>query len=486
MSEHSEDQESLLLPNENPPYYRTPYYNRPMEWPFIRKLTIITFVSFTAFNDCIASTISTPNTPQIIDDFNISNASLMSLLISIHIVGLSTGPLIVAPLSEVYGRTPLTHASNFLFVLASVLCAASKTFPTLLFARVLIGLAGSVPITLAPGYIADLVPLENRGKWMTLWSTGYLLGNTIGPVFGGYIGLWKGWRFVFWVEAVISALTALIGLVVMRETFLPVLAGQDPKGKCIESNHKQKNPLRDGLVRSVKIALHSPVLLLVTLFTSAAFVSLYFLITTIPSLFHDQYGFNEGETGLAFIGFNIGFAAGEYILGPLSDWYKNKRTRERGTSRPEDRLALLMPINIIMALGYLTYGWSIQGNMHWVLPVIGTGITAFAIIGVILSAQLYIMDAFGIFAASASSVNIVVRSALATSLPLAAPVMYERLGSGWGNSVLAFVALALVPLSLFLTRHGERFRTSPETQPISGDRYGTFSNEALDEEVLED
>lgn len=109
------------------------------------------------------------------DDFHVSNPSLIPLLISIHVIGFATGPLLIAPLSEVYGRVPLTHASNVVFVFASILCATSVNLPMLLFSRVLIGLAGCVPVTLVPGYIADLIPVEDRGKWMTFWSTGYLV-----------------------------------------------------------------------------------------------------------------------------------------------------------------------------------------------------------------------------------------------------------------------------------------------------------------------
>lgn len=251
-----------------------------------------------------------------------------------------------------------------------------------------------------------------------------------------------------------------MAFVVLRETFVPVLLSKAPKGKIRSSYQVQQNPLRDGIVRSAKIVAHSPVLLLVTLHTCVAFVSLYFLITTIPKLFHDQYGFNEGQIGTAYIGQGIGFALGEATFGPLSDWYQGQQDRAPGIGRrPEGRLTFLIPGNLIIAVGLLGYGWSVQANLHWILPVIGTGVTAFGMVGVLLTAQLYVMDGFGIYAASANSVNIVVRSALGTFLPLTAPVLYERLEYGWGNTVLAFVALALVPVSFYLCRHGHKLRS---------------------------
>jgi hypothetical protein len=47
---------------------------------------------------------------------------------------------------------------------------------------------------------------------------------------------------------------------------------------------------------------------------------------------------------------------------------------------------------------------------------------------------------------------------MAAVLPLAAPKMYQSLGLGWGNSLLAFLALGMVPIPCFLMVYGERMR----------------------------
>jgi len=47
---------------------------------------------------------------------------------------------------------------------------------------------------------------------------------------------------------------------------------------------------------------------------------------------------------------------------------------------------------------------------------------------------------------------------MASVLPLAAPKLYEALGLGWGNSLLAFLALAIVPVPILLIKHGETIR----------------------------
>lgn len=70
----------------------------------------------------------------------------------------------------------------------------------------------------------------------------------------------------------------------------------------------------------------------------------------------------------------------------------------------------------------------------------------------------YLIDAFKIFAASALAANTVVRSVFGVVLPLAGARMYRVLGYGWGNSLLCFIALAMVPIPILLNKYGEALR----------------------------
>lgn len=73
--------------------------------------------------------------------------------------------------------------------------------------------------------------------------------------------------------------------------------------------------------------------------------------------------------------------------------------------------------------------------------------------------QLYLVDLFGSeAAASALGANNLLRFLSSTFLPLAGPHMYKALGDGWGNTLLGFLALAFVPVPVFLYRYGERLR----------------------------
>jgi hypothetical protein len=77
-----------------------------------------------------------------------------------------------------------------------------------------------------------------------------------------------------------------------------------------------------------------------------------------------------------------------------------------------------------------------------------------------MTVSTYLVDAYTTYAASAMAANTVFRSLAGALLPLAGPKMYEKLGLGWGNSLLGFIALALCPLPVIFYLYGERIRTS--------------------------
>ena len=104
------------------------------------------------------------------------------------------------------------------------------------------------------------------------------------------------------------------------------------------------------------------------------------------------------------------------------------------------------------------YGWSAQAKTHWIVPQIGTAVTGFGSIIVFAGIQTYLIDAFEEYAASAVGANAVLRGTAGALLPLCGLGLYDRLGWGWGNSVLGFVALGLAPVPVLFGVYGRRIR----------------------------
>lgn len=151
--------------------------------------------------DCspLASSMLAPAIPEVMTEFKSTNQELASFVVSVYILGYAFGPIVIAPLSEIYGRVPLYHACNVLFIVFTVACAVSTNLNMLIGWRFLQGTFGSCPLTIGGGTISDMIIQQKRGGVMAIWALGPLMGPVIGPVVGGYLAQAKGWRWIFWV-----------------------------------------------------------------------------------------------------------------------------------------------------------------------------------------------------------------------------------------------------------------------------------------------
>ncbi|KAI1762806.1 fluconazole resistance protein 1 [Hypoxylon sp. FL1150] len=446
--------------------------HNPMDWSPKRKWLCVALVSLVTFNTSLSTTIFTPSAPLLMEELHSDNAQLASLSTSIFIVSFVFGPLIFAPLSEIYGRSVCFHATGVLFEVFTVACAASTTMPMILAFRFFQGLWGCVPTVIGGGVIADLVGPENRAKALSGWMLGPLLGPVIGPVAGGFIAQYLGWRWSFWIVAIIHGALIIASLIFLQESYAPVLLERKAErmrretgNLNIRSKLDQGKPpseiMRKALVRPLKLLFRSPIIIMLALTVSIFYGYMYLIFTTFTTVFEGQYGFSSGASGLSYLGLGVGFIAGLVFTGIVSDRLTAQMTRGNGMLKPEYRLAPLATGVLSVPIGLFWYGWTTQYKLHWIVPIFGTVLIGFGAISVYMPIQAYLIDAFTIYAASAGATNTVVRSIFGALLPLAGPSLYNNLGLGWGNSVLAFIALVTFPIPFLLLRHGERIRTSP-------------------------
>jgi len=117
-----------------------------------------------------------PGVPQVMRDFGTTSNLLATFVVSVYILGFAFGPLFIGPLSEMYGRLPVYFVNNVLFIIFSIACAVSSSMNMLIGFRFLMGCAGSAPITIGGGTVADLMPVAQRGGAMAIYAMGPLLG----------------------------------------------------------------------------------------------------------------------------------------------------------------------------------------------------------------------------------------------------------------------------------------------------------------------
>ena len=146
-----------------------------------------------------------PGVPEAMKEFNTTSDLLASFVVAVYVLGFAFGPMVVAPISELKGRTAVYHTCNVLFLVFTILNAISQSMSMLIVFRFLAGFAGVAPITIGSGTIADLIPRERRGLMISMWSLGPIFGPIVGPIAGGFMAEAMGWRWVFWVISITLA-----------------------------------------------------------------------------------------------------------------------------------------------------------------------------------------------------------------------------------------------------------------------------------------
>ncbi len=128
-------------------------------------------------------------------------------------------------LGDSYGRRRLMFVALAMFIVASLLCAVSISTEMLVAGRVLQGLGGGGLMTLSQALIGETIPPRERGRFQ-----GYLAGivvsaSTFGPVAGGFLTQYYGWRSIFLVSAPLGLLALFLTL------RLPARAGSGHPGR---------------------------------------------------------------------------------------------------------------------------------------------------------------------------------------------------------------------------------------------------------------
>jgi multidrug resistance protein len=194
--------------------------------------------------------------------------------------GIQFGPLLLAPLSEVYGRRVVLSGANWFFVVWQIGCALAPNIETLIVCRLFAGIGGSGCLTLGAGVIADMFPPTKRGMATSLWAMGPLIGPVAGPIAGGFLGQQVGWRWTFWVLLIAGGVFALGVEILNKETYATVLIQWKTKRLAKETGRtdlrsaydadREPAPVSEVLTQSLKrpvlLLIKSPIVFLLCLY----------------------------------------------------------------------------------------------------------------------------------------------------------------------------------------------------------------------------
>ncbi|THC90189.1 hypothetical protein EYZ11_010347 [Aspergillus tanneri] len=284
----------------------------------------------------LASTIVAPAASNVTSEFHVDLPILSSLITTIYIFGYMFGPLILSPLSELYGRRIVFNSANAFFTLSHIGCALAPNVGTFLAFRIISGIGGSVTLSVGGGIVADLFDVHQRGVANALVTTGSVFGPVLGPLIGGIITKYAGWRWIFWALLIACAVLAIAIASFAQETNASVIIrrktlqlGKETGRQDLQSAYdSEKQPasldnpwtlLARAIGRPWKMLTHSPLLVILCLMVGLISGLLYILLTTTSTVFQNGYGWPLQTAGLAYLGLGFGSLVGLILFAKTSD-----------------------------------------------------------------------------------------------------------------------------------------------------------------------
>jgi MFS family permease len=277
---------------------------------------------------------------------------------------------------------------------------------------------------------------------------------------------------VFWISAVLAAVAAVGLFFVLPETHVPTLERRErnrqagkrrPRTVMVELSADSDQPEKPDLARPrslgwvlrravsmpVKIAFHAHcavVLAVICIFNGL----LNMIISSLGSVYQHRYHFPPTTAGLVYLGFGIGGVAGLGMARKLSRLtIRVLHLADRG---PLNVLPFLSMAFVPPLVGLLIYGWMLEYPVFWFVPLIGVFLFFLGCVSVRLSTILFLVETVPDFPASALAAHTIASSIGGSILPLATFPLYEAVGYGWGNTVIAFanVGMCLIIILMYL------------------------------------
>ncbi|KAH8725906.1 major facilitator superfamily domain-containing protein [Phaeosphaeriaceae sp. PMI808] len=439
----------------------------PLNWSPAYKWSLVTLISLLSLIVNLSILMCAPATSYILKEFHSTNKFHATLLVSIWELGEVVGPFIVGPLSEIYGRLPVFHGFNVMFILFAVGAANSTNMETLIAMRFFLGLSVASSV-LNPCIVGDIFRKEHRGKALGFMGMIPFIAPVLGPTIGGLISNAKGWRWTFWMIVIIASPLQLLFFILYRESYRVTILQRkaaklrkDTGNERYRSKYESKKPpaviLKEAIFRPMELLIRSRVVLLVGISSALNMSLVYVVITSLSTIYDEIYHIRKDLLGLTFVGLGLGMIVGVQASGQFLDRYLKQQIKV-GKAKPEHRIPPMILGSILVPVGLLGFGWAVRAQAHWVVPIVVSTLVGFGFVANCISAWSYLVEAFSIHSASATAGNIILRNAASAALPLAGPALIGKMGIGWAYTVLAVIGALALPASLILWYRGGQMR----------------------------
>ncbi|KAL6705483.1 hypothetical protein ACN47E_006748 [Coniothyrium glycines] len=443
---------------------------RPLNWPTKKKISTTALYGLTTMTATWASSAYSSGTRQVASEFNVGNQTAV-LGTTLFLFGFGLGPLLWAPLSEVYGRRIAVLTPMFVAACFSFGSATAQNFQTLMLTRFFGAFFASAPVTNTGGVLGDLFSPTARGLAMAGYAMAVVAGPCLGPIVSAAFVADPslGWRWTEYSTGILQSSILLIDILLVDESYPPKLLIYKARRLRHETGNWALHTKfeewdvsvvelgKKFLVRPLQLLL-TPICFLIALYASFCYGILYMQLGGVPIIFRDLRGWPAVSATLPFLGILVGAVLGGCINAYNQLLYNKVYRRAGNRAVPEARLPPMMLGSVLFASGQFLMGWTADPQYPWIAPVIGLAMLGTGFFTIFQAALNYLVDTFTLYAASAVAANTFLRSCFAGAFPLVVTPLYHNLGVGPASSITGGFATLLIPVPFVFYVYGKEIR----------------------------
>ncbi|KAJ5384134.1 hypothetical protein N7517_002045 [Penicillium concentricum] len=458
--------------------------------PTGEKAFVIMAGSFAALISPLSSSIYLPALPSLASDMKVS-VSLINLTITTYLIFQGLAPSFIGSFSDIHGRRPAYIIAFVIYLGANIGLALQNNFAALIILRCLQSSGSSGTIVLGTAVVSDLSTRAERGKYIGYAGIGIALGPTLGPVIGGLLDHFLGWRSIFWFLVILSGVCFVVILFVFPETCRAVVGNGSvppaswnrplwtlfvrksrfhneqatPDHSTIQELKQRPNPFSALLIATQK---EMGLVLLYGCFLYAGYMT---VLSTLSTELEGRFGFNSIQIGLCYLPMGIGSTSSRWVVGRLLDWnfrreallqgmaiQKNRQQEIEKFNIERARLAITLPLIYLASLCILAYGWVMQYRTALTGPLVMLFFTGLTTTSAFNTLTTLVIDINYQNTATAAAANNLFRCLMGAGATAIASPLIKSIGIGWTATFIAGLWVLGSPALWVVFYRGYRWR----------------------------
>ena len=366
-----------------------------------------------------------PSLPALTRDLD-SDVAQAQLTLSLFLVAFACCQLVYGPLSDRFGRRPVILGGTAVYLLATIACTLAPTMEWLVAARFFQAVGACAGPVLGRAIVRDIYGREGAARVLAYVGAAMALAPAIGPILGGFVEVWVGWRGNFVVLGVYAAVILAAVAATLEES------NRHPDPTALAPRQLAANYL--GFLGNRRYLGYAGTVAL-------GYCGLFAFISGSAHVLIEVVGLSPDRYGFCFAAFVVGYAIGTTLAGRL--------TLRLGIDR---MIALGAAIACAGGLAMAALAWM---GVETVASIVGPSVVYMVGVGMVFpNAQAGAMGPFPTKAGAAAAMVGFLQMAIAAAVGIAVGHAFDGTSIPMATAMGAAGAGLVVVRLVFLRREG--------------------------------